>query len=325
MTEYFLGRRTQFNYAIENVAYGTPNTASTWAWLGQVEKVTPSDSKDIKEILAMDDVDERDVAGHDILVRRYGNTISFKPQHFRHLILPYGVAVDTMTGTGPYTHTISKAANILSSFGLQVGFQHSSPFGIRYNGCVCGTYEIGSTQGDFVRATMGVTAKTATKITAFKAYQSTSLALKKYSNTQLRPFRHSDVSIILGGVEYKTTLKQWRMSMDNGLVSEPHDDDMITEPIPGLRTWSGSLDINMSSSAVWDLVEAATESTLIITLQKSASDKVVFTVNNPILEVANPPFDVTQGLVSIQIPWKATSVSPVITDSINVDYDTVCA
>ena len=114
MTEFFLGRRTQFNYAIEDVAYGTPNTATTWAWLGQVEKVTPSDAKDIKDIVAMDDVDERDVAGHDILVKRYGNTILFKPQHMRHLVLPFGDAVDTPTGA--YIHTISRQK--LYSLGL---------------------------------------------------------------------------------------------------------------------------------------------------------------------------------------------------------------
>lgn len=325
MTEYFLGRRTQFGHAIEGVSYGTPNPAPTWAWLGQVEKVTPSDAKDIKDILAMDDIDERDVAGHDILVKRYGNTISFKPQHFRHLILPYGDAVDTIAGTDPYTHTISTGAMTLPSFGMEVGFKHTSPFGIQYDGCVCKTYEIGSTQGDFVRCTMGVVAKDANKITSFSSYQSTSLALKKYTNAQLRPFKHSDVSIVLGGVEYKTALKQWRMSMDNGVVAEPHDEDTISEPIPGLRIWSGSLDINMSSSAVWDLVEAATATTLVITLEKSANDKVVFTVNNPTLEVANPPFDITQGLVNVQIPWKATSISPVVTDAIDVDYDTICA
>lgn len=323
MTEYFLGRRTQFNYAIEGVAYGTPNTAATFAWLGQVEKVTPDDSKDIKDIVAMDDTDTRDVSGHDILVKRYGNTISFKPQHMRHLVLPFG-NTDVMTGTSPYVHTIGLGANVLPSFGMQVGFQHTSPFGIRYDGCVCKTYEIGSTKGDFVRCAMSTVAKTATKITSFKSYQATSLALKKYTNTQLRPFRHSDVSAVLGGVDYSGALNQWRISMDNGLVAEPHDDDTISEPIPGLRIWSGSLDINMASSTVWDLVEAAATTTLVITLQKTSSDKVVFTVNDPILEVANPPFDVTQGLVNVSIPFKATSISPVVTDAISVDYDTVC-
>lgn len=325
MTEYFIGPRTQANYAIEDVDYGTPNTATTWGWLGIVEKIMPADDKEVKAILGMDDVDSRDVLGHDILVNKYGNTVTFKPQHFRHLVLPYGDAVDTHTGTDTITHTIALTAKTLPSFGMEVGFQHTSPFGIRYDGNVCNTYEIGSSKGDYVRSIMGLIAKDGTKITSYKAYQSSVVTLKKYTTAQLAPFRHQHVSIELNSVEYKTALNQWRLSLDNDCLAEPHDEDTISEPIPGLRKWSGSLDINMSTSAAWDLSKAGVATTIVVTLTKSATDKVVFTVNNPVLGAVNPPFDVTSGVVNVSIPFKADSITPVVTDTLDVDYDTVCA
>ena len=326
MTEFFLGRRTQFSYAVES-SYGTANTATTWAWLGQVQKVSPTDKFDIKELDAMDDVDSRNPTAHDVLVKRYGGTISFLPQYMRHLVLPFGDASDTKAGTSPITHTIA-ATNTLPSFGIQVGFQHSSPFGIRYDGCVANTYEIGSTKGDYVRSTIGFIAKDATKITSFKSYQASVTSLKKYTSAQIRPFRHSDTTATINGVDYSTVLNQWRLTMDNQVVAEPHDEDTISEPIPTLRKWTGSFDVNMSSSALWDLKELATKvagTTKVVLARASGSDEVAFTLNDPTIEVLNPPFDVTQGLVNVSLSVVATSISPIVKDPIDVDYDTVCA
>lgn len=324
MTEYFLGRRTQFNYAIEDVAYGTPNTADTFAWLGQVQKFTPDDKLDIRELDAMDDTDTRNPTTHDVLVKRYGGTLAFLPQHMRHLILPLGP--DTFgAGAGPtYEHTIVPG-NTLPSFGFEVGFQHTTDFGIRYDGAVAKTYEIGSTKGDWVRCTMGIVAKTGTKITSYKSYQAASLALKQYTKAQLRPFRHSDITLTINSIEYQVALNTWRLSLDNQVVAEPHDDDTISEPIPGLRKWSASFDVNMASSALWDLKEAAVATTISVEIAKSAADKVVLTLDNPTIESLNPPFDVTAGLVNVTLPVVCTSITPVITDAIDVDYDTVCA
>lgn len=327
MTEYFLGRRTYFSYAVETGAYGTANSASTWAWIGYTQKVTPSDRFDVKEIDAMDDVDTRDPAGHDILVKRYNGTISFLPQYMRHIVLPFGDAADSKAGTAPTTHTIS-ATNTLPSFGMQVGFHHTSDFGIRYDGAVANTYEIGSTKGDWIRCTLGFIAKTATKITSFKSYQASVGTLKKYTKTQKRPFRHSDVIATINGVDYSGALNQWRMSLTNNLVAEPHDEDTISEPIPALRKWTASFDVNMSSSALWDLKELATEiagTTKVVIARSSGSDEAAFTLNNPVIEVLNPPFDIAQGLVNATLSIVATSISPIIKDNLDVDYDTVCA
>lgn len=329
MIEYFLGRRTQFSYAIEDVIYGTPNTATTWAWLGLAQKVTPSDKFDIKEIDTMDDVDTRNPTDHEVMVKRYGGTISFLPQYMRHLVLPFGDAVDTKTGAeAPYTHTILTTANTLPSFGIQVGYQHTSPFGIRYDGAVANTYEIGSTKGDWVRSTLGFVAKTATKITSFKAYQSSATPLKKYTASAKRPFRHSDTTVTIDGVDYTVALNQWRLTMDNQVVAEPHDDDTISEPIPGLRKWSASFDVNMSSSALWDLKELGTKIagvTKVVLARTAGTDDVTYTLNDPIIEVLNPPFDVTQGLVNASLSVMCTSISPVVRDDLSIDYDTVCA
>jgi hypothetical protein len=325
MTEFYLGRRTQFSYAIEVGAYGTANPASTWAWLGQVQKVSPTDKFDIKELDAMDDVDTRNPTAHDVLVKRYGGTVSFLPQHMRHLVLPFGDNSDSKTGTTPTTHTIT-ATNTLPHFGMQVGYQHTSPFGIRYDGAVANTYEIGSTKGDWVRSTIGFVAKTATKITSFKSYQASATPLKKYTSAQVRPFRHSDVTATINNIDYSVALNQWRLTMDNQVVAEPHDEDTISEPVPTLRKWTGSFDVNMSSSALWDLKELATKianTTKIVIARSSGSDEVAFTFNDPTIEVLNPPFDVTQGLVNASLSVVATSISPIVKDSLDVDFDTV--
>lgn len=319
--EYFLGRRTQFSYAIEDVAYGTANDAVTWAWLGDVQKFTPNDRFDIKEFDAMDDVDSRNPTEHAIMVKRYGGSIEFFPQHMRHLVLPFGVACDTYTTV----HTLVPK-DTLPSFGMQVGFHHTTDFGIQYDGCVVNKYEIGSTKGDFVRCTADIVAKVGAKITAFKAYQATSMALKKYTVAQLRPLRHSDVAVTIGDVVYSGALNSWRLSMDNGNVAEPHNADTINEPIPGLRKWSASFDINMASSALWDLKETAAEiGTTTVVITRTAGDDVTFTLNDPVIEVLNPPFDISAGLVNVTLSILCTSVSTVVDDAVDVDYDTVCA
>lgn len=326
--EFFTGRRTQFNYAIEDVAYGTPNTATTWAWMGMIQKFTPSDRFEIRELDAMDDVDNRDPTDHDVLVKRYGGSLEFLPQNMRHLVLAYGDGADTKTGTAPaITHTIA-TKGFLSSFGIEVGFQHTSKFGIRYDGCVMNKYEIGSTKGDHVRCTADVIAKTGTKITSFKDYQASVTTLKKYTATQMRPFRHSDVTATINGVDYSYALNSWRLSMDNGSVAEPHDAVTISEPIPGLRKWSASFDLNLSVSTLWDLKETATKisgDTKVVIARTASTDDVTFTLNDPIIEVMNPPFDVKQGLVNATLSILCTSITPVVHDTLDVDYDDVCA
>lgn len=322
--EFFLGKRSYFSYAIEDVAYATANTAVTWAWIGAVQKWTPSNEKNIKPLSSLDVDNGRDVSGHDILTKKNGGVLEFYPQHFRHLIIPFGINSDSFAAGAPDVHTIT-GQNTLHSIGMQSGFHHTSPFGIQYTGGVCRKYEIGSSQGDYVRCTMDMAAKDTSKITSFKAFQASAEGLTKYAETVRPPFMHHHVSVLLNSVEYKAELNQWRLSVDNQLVEEYHDSETISEPIPGIRKCEASLNLNLKSSVVWDLAETDALTTAVITIEKTANDKAVFTLNNPLLGSINPPHNIEDSVVKVNLPISCTSVSPVISDDISVDYDTPCA
>lgn len=323
MVEMFLGKRSTFNIAIEP-SYATINAGATAAWLGAVQKWTPSNEKNIKPLSSLDVDGGRDVSGHDILTTKNGGVVEFYPQHFRHLVFPFGVNSDSYVGGTPDVHTIT-GQNTLHSVAIQAGYHHTSSFGIQYLGGVCRKYEIGSSQGDYVKCTMDMVAKTTSKITTFKGFQASAEHVKKYTEVIRPPFMHHHVSVLLNSVEYKTELNQWRLSIDNQLVEENHDAPTISEPIPGIRKCEASLNLNLKSSVIWDLAELDAVTTAVITITKSATDKAVFTLNNPVLGSINPPQNVEDSVVKVNVPISCTSISPVITDDISVDYDTPCA
>jgi len=322
----FLGKRTAHSYALENVEYGTANTATKWSWLGIVQSITPNSRSEVLAINGMDSsTDSRNVSDYIETLRTYGCTVEFLLQHCRPLILAWGS--DTKAGSDPYTHTITET-NTLPSFSLNFGYQHTTDHAIDYTGCVVNRMDIACTKGEFVKCTAEIIAQNGTDH-AFRSYQ-TGAAMKKYPTVgtgSIRPYAYSDADITINGTTYED-VDTVKMSINNNLLSEPvldgTNDKRISEPIPQLREYEAAMTIRMSTDSLYDLWEdgvyIGTDPT--ITFQRSINDKVVFTLEDAQLESAISPFNISEGIVLVELPMKVKKISPVETNSLDVDYDT---
>jgi len=325
MTEYYIGKRSRHSYARESV-YGTANTATLYSWLGVIQSITPNSKSELMQINAMDDVDSRNVSDYFETLRNYGGSIELYLQHCRALM--FAIGSDTLTGASPYVHTLTET-DTLPSFTLNFGYQHTTDHAVDYTGCVINKLDINCTKGEFVKATMEFVAQSGTDH-AFRSYQ-TGDAFKKYPSVgggSITPYSYADATVTINGTTYCPD--SIRMSVNNNLLSEPclnsDNDKRIAEPIPQLREYEASATIKMSTDDLYDIWESGTYAATdpVITFTRTAvSDFVEFTLEDAVLESAISPFNINDGIVLVELPFKVKKIGIVETNAINVDYDTV--
>jgi len=329
-TEYFLGRRSVFNYAVEDVSYGTKNTATTWAWPGLVQKWTPGpDSQTLEPLDPMDGVDERTVGEYYPTVPKFGGTIEMLVQHMRFTMLCMGMT-DTITGAGdPYTHTMS-LDNVMQSMSFQTGHLHTGTnFGKEYTGLVCGKGDFAFTKGDWMRFNADFVAQNAVKITSYNSYQAAASGLKKYTSSDIRPYRSSDLTLKINDVDICADVTQARLGFDNQLQVDEGmcqaAGELIAEPAPQVQLWDAGITVKMHESALWDLFKAGATVSNCSFKVTNGTHSITWTLNGVKVEKASEPIDITQGLVIQDIALKVTSVDIVELAETSVDYDVVCA
>ena len=325
MTEFYLGKRARHGYAVE-AAYGTANPATTYSWLGVIQSISPTSKSELFQINAMDDTDSRNVSEYIETLRSYAGSVEFLVQHCRPLLLGYGT--DTLTGSSPYVHTFVEG-NILKSFTLNFGYQHTTAHAIDYTGCVVNRMDIECSKGEFMKCTLDFVAQTGADH-AFRSYQ-TGDAHKEYPTVgsgSITPYSYSDATVTINGVTY--TPETVKMSLNNNLLSEPvldsSNDKRIAEPIPQLREYEASATIKMATDDLYDLWETGTYATTdpTITFTRTAvSDLVEFTLEDAVLESAISPYNINDGIVIVELPFKVKKIGIVETNAINVDYDDV--
>lgn len=324
--EYYLGKRSRHSFALENVTYGTVNTAANWSSLGVVQSIVPSSKSELLAINSMDTSDTRNVNDYYENLRTYGATVEFLLQHCRPLVLAWGS--DTFTVGSPDEHVITEA-NTLPSFGLNFGYGHATaPHAMDYSGCVVNKMDISCTKGEMLKCSAEIVAQDGANH-AVRGYQ-TGDGLKHYPITgtgAIMPYQYSDVGITINGTTY-TDVQSLRMTINNNLLSEPvldsGNDNRIAEPIPQLREYDASMTVKMSSVALNDLWELGTKIATdpVITFQRGADDHVVFTLENATLESALHPFTVSEGMVVIELPMKVEKIAVVETNDLGTDYST---
>ena len=327
MTEFYLGKRARHGYALEST-YGTANAVTTYSWMGVIQSISPSSKSELFQINAMGETDGRNVSDYIETLRSYAGTVEFLVQHCRPLLLAYGT--DTVTGaTAPYTHTFVED-NTLKSFTLNFGYQHTTDHAIDYTGCVVNRMDIECSKGEFMKCTLDFVAQTG-EDHAFRSYQ-TGDAYKEYAtvgsgSNVIRPYMYSDATVTINGTTY--TPETVKMSLNNNLLSEPvlnsSNDKRIAEPIPQLREYEASMSIKMATDDLYDLWETGTyaETDPVVTFERSTNDKVVFTLEDAVLESAISPYNINDGIVIVELPFKVKKIGIVETNSISTDYDDV--
>jgi len=327
-TEYLLGRRSVFNYAVEDVTYGVKNTAVTWAWPGPVEKITATDNQELYEFNPMDGVDARTV-GEYYPKAKFGGTMDMLVQHMRFPMLCMGMT-DAMTGAAdPYTHTFAQA-DVLQSMSFQAGHLHSSTnFGKEYTGIMCNKGDFNFAKGDWMRFTADFVAQNVAKITSYKSYQAASESLKKYTLANIRPYRSSDLTLKINNVDISPYITQARLGFDNQLMVDEAMDtatgELIAEPAPQVQKWDAGITVKMKDSSLWDLFKAGATVSNCSFKVTNGTNNITWTLSGVKMKSANEPIDITQGIVIQDIALNITSVAVVENAAINVDYDTVCA
>jgi hypothetical protein len=325
LTEFFLGKRARHGYAVE-AAYGTANPATTYSWMGIIQSISPTSKSELFQINAMDDTDSRNVSEYIETLRTYTGSVEFLVQHCRPLLLGYGT--DTLTGSDPYVHTFIEG-NELKSFTFNFGYQHTTDHAIDYTGCVVNRMDIGCSKGEFMKCTFDFVAQKGVDH-AFRSYQ-TGDACKEYPTVgagAIRPFMYSDAEVEINGVSYSP--ETIRMTINNNLLSEPvlntTNTQRIAEPIPQLREYEASMTLKMATDDLYDLWEtgtyAGTDPTITFT-RTAVNDFVEFTLEDAVLESAISPYNINDGIVIVELPFKVKKIGIVETNAINVDYDTV--
>jgi len=322
MTEFFLGKRTYCSYAKETT-YGQASNASKYSWPGLVQTITLNSKSDIMTINSMSDVETRNVSDYIETLRHYSVTLDFFVQHCRPLMFAFGS--DTYSAGPPCVHTLTNETT-LPSFTLNFGYQHTNDHALDYMGCMVNKMDLSCSKGEFLKCTMEVIAQDGTDH-AFRSYQ-TGDAMKKYPAVginSIRPFAYSDVEVTINDETY-TQVDNIRMTINNNLLAEPtlnNDTNLrIAEPIPQIREFNASMTIRMATDNLYDLWETGTyaDDDPTITFERGTNDKVVFTLEKAILESAISPFNITEGIVLVELPFKVKNIKVEETNNLDVDY-----
>lgn len=321
----FLGRKSKFLYAQES-EYGTVNTASEWAWAGFVQSFSADDSQNLEPLNPMDGAGERTVGEHFPLVPTYGGSVELIPQHMRFASM--GIGVDDYSGG---THTIS-VGETLPSFDIQAGYvSNHEIFGKQYSGCKIGSVDFDWAQDDFFRVSCDFRAQDVEKITTFKDYQSSTDSLQKYTSTELPPYRCEYSTFVVGGEDVSPYVTSANVSVDNDLRIDPSldagDNGLISEPLPQIQTPTATLSLKMRESTLWDFwKEAENNDTTSFTVAKAnGTDEANFDFSKAIIEAANSPINITEGIVVQEINISAATMTLTEDNDIETQYDTISA
>lgn len=320
--EFYMGRRSGFCYALEDVAFGTANDATTWSWAGQIEKVSDDDKQNVQDISCMDgSVDTRTTHEFYAMTPEFGATVEGKLQHFRFPGL--GVGPDTMDPSG--THTIVPG-NTLKSFSMQVKLGHTTPYVRQWTGCMVKTMELNVSKGDWLRFSLGISAQKMTRIPSMKGYQSSALPCKKYTTAQMRPYRGSDMTTKINDVDISDVITQARFTIDNDLLVEPSMDEEVgnftSEPIPQLPKISAGITVKMKDYALEDLFLAGAAVDDNSFKWTRGSDSLTISWDNAIINKNGNPVDIGGGVVIQELAMDIPTCTIVEVNDITTDYDT---
>jgi len=317
-----MGRRSGFNYAVES-AFGTVNAATTWSWAGQVEKVSDDDKQNVQDISCMDGtVDVRTAHEFYAMTPEFGATVEGKLQHMRFPAL--GIGADAMSPAG--THIITPG-NTLKSFSMQLKLGHTTPYVRQWTGCMAKTVELNVSKGDWLRFSMGISAQKLTRIAAFKSYQASADSLKKYTTTQMRPYRGSDMTTEINGIDISSFLTQLRFTIDNDLLVDASMDAAVgnytSEPIPQVAKLSAAVTVKMKSYDLEDLFLAGTAIDDNLFKWTRGTDSLSIGFDGALISKNGNAVDIGGGVVIQELALDIPTCTITDVNEIDTDYDTV--
>jgi len=314
--EGILGFRERFIEKVES-SYGTAVSLASANIPGYNVVITPNFTQGWQEVLNDGSNDRKvvkRVAGPLGLLYK----LSYYPSDWRRL--KYVFDIDSETGSGPYTHTLS-IGNTLKSYTAEWALRHdSNPIIIKTTGNV-----VNSTTINFQKATGAGNDGfvTITQDCIAQNYTTPSIQSGSFSVSG-DPFQYRHMKWTLAGNEV--------VEVNNGSITftqgiNPNDsryansslDRTIGTPIAQMFRISGRFNVNLVDTTYIDLWEtaAALSGTNSLVFEQSASNKITFTFTGMYVEPVPLGETNIEGINSADFVFTATGVTVVAIDSIS--------
>ena len=304
MVEYYIGKRSRFAYGKE-VTYGTAPGSSAWGYI-PVDTVTPTSKANIEGINVLDSAPQRNVSSYFETLRTFGATVEGVIQHFAFCTLAWGT--DSHVGS---THTITEGTDV-PSFSMNFGYEHGSDDHIiELLGSKINKLDISCTKGEFLKFSAEIISQKDATSPSWRSHAANDTT-QYYSITDLTPYHYSGSDIEINGTTY-CDAETIKLSINNNLHSEPTlcstNGKRISESVPQIREYDASVTVRMNTPDLYTLWETdgyfSNDTTFTFT---SGTRVLTFTLNNVRMESAISPFNLTEGIVLVELPLKCTSI-----------------
>lgn len=321
MTEYMIGKREQIAMCEEDTwaALGAKTMSNNGFIVGKNTKITPDFSKNWQEILTAGSA-SRDIDSMEKGSESYKFSLEFVPTDWKFIkYCAHGTV--TNTSTAPTTHTFT-AIDTVKSFTLEWAKRSSTDHVITLTGCIIKKWTINFTAG--LGAGEGFCTVTA-ECVAKSAVAGTSITT--ISVNILDAFQFRMAKLTYAGSE-TVEVNNGTLSCDNGIDEEDSRycnstlDQAIGEPIPKVRRYETSFNINQKDDTYYDdwndQVVVPNVNTLVLTRGTSPADDITFTFTGLYLQSATSPTNI-DGITNVDVAGIVKSVAIVARDTLT-DY-----
>lgn len=252
--------------------YGT-ETASYGSMPGRIISFTPQLKRDLEPITDLSSIYEYADAIHG--KHAYGFEIEQRIANWKFMYWLMGGY--SVSGTNPYTHTLSNA-NPLPSISAE--FVIDSDFSIKYLGAKLNSLTLTGVSGETIKAKLSFLAKSGSiDITPGSPSSPTDTPFHMKHESALTI---NSVDVLGGGSHY---VERWEYQFDNALEPDYNGGSNAPSSITsGSRKASASYDIRALDETFIDLLQNETNFAVSHTIQRAANDNIAFTISNAKVE-----------------------------------------
>jgi len=357
MASYFKDKKSLVYYTPEPATFGTP--ASKDAYFGGVNEFSPN--KNEYEYVEDNQLDNTniEIQRYWKTLKRYGGTLSGNlmiPTFINYLI---GDTSYTVSGAGPYVHTLIPQNDMLPSFSVsKVMYGNgggSNDYTTEFKGCNVdtGTFEVKQKEpikysydwiGKSRVATNSAVAPVYSSGANKEPFQKYALVSKSdldataatasyymwHEATLAHKSTGGTYRLISSASTTNIPFVELTLTCATNLYAEPEcnavDVPEITQPVPQKRTYEIRVkvklqDVDANWIAAADQANEFLSNDLTLTFQHSANDKIVWNFSKVSVFAPDPPINVTNDLVLLEYTLRPAALdSVVITSDINQEF-----
>lgn len=309
----YKGDSAVVGYTIETTFDETPSQAAQTTWIGIIPNIDFDDAPEYKDYHTVNST--RDLFLENLGKINVTGTVPIDLQNGRIIYLAMGT--ESMSGSGPYTHSISAAAT-LPSICIEAVYDGTNDFLRYYRGVKINTLEIEAVDGAEVKASAAFLAARGEKSANTKS---------TVSSVTTKPFMyHQGAVTIVGYASYDITTFKW--TINNNLKARhtirSTDGKYAKMIIEGKRDYDITANIIIPDAATYNsqvydyLIAGTTFTTTIVLTRTAVTDLMTLTATNCTCRTAPHNIPETGEEVEVSISVKPRTCTWSIVDSISV-------